>query len=99
MQQDGSLVHAFACRLVALQASLGSPEALRHKHFLSYLQRKHLPLEAGEMTAANLRHAAIIIVDWRDAWGFRQSWLDTAAWMAESGYPMAENDDIVLRAS
>lgn len=101
MEADNSLVHAFACHLVAVQAENASPKTVRlydgrHKQFLTFLQQQgeHPPFSLDLLNAANVRRASIWIRERskgpRGGESAARALVGTlktsSAWLADEGY-------------
>lgn len=101
MEDADSLVHAFACHLIAVQATNASPETIRlydgrHKQFLTYLNEQgHAPpFDLELLNAGNVRKAALWVRDHsRGSRGGQaasrvlvSTLKTTSAWLADEGY-------------
>lgn len=101
MDDADSLVHAFACHLVAVQAENASPKTVRlydgrHKQFLTFLlqQGEKPPFSLDLLNAANVRRASIWIREHSKgsrggesaARALVGTLKTTSAWLADDGY-------------
>lgn len=107
LEDSHSLVYAFACHLIAVQATNASMKTIklydgRHKQFLTFLQQHGLALHVDQLNAANLRRSAIWLREHsRGSRGGESAaralvttLKTTSAWLADEGFIDA---DLVAR--